>query len=106
MTHLGELSETGIAVPQDFANARSWYEKAANLGGAAAMNSLAKLLLQDGNPSAAANWFRKAAQQGLAGAMISLGHLSEAGLGVPQDYRTARDWYKKAAERGEPEAMG
>jgi uncharacterized protein len=100
MTHLGELSEAGIAVPQDFASARRWYEKAADLGGAAAMDSLAKLLLQDGNPSAAANWYRKAAEQGLASAMTSLGQLSEAGRGVPQDYRTARDWYKNTTERG------
>jgi TPR repeat protein len=91
MTHLGELSEAGVAVPQDFASARRWYEKAADLGGAAAMDSLAKLLLQDGNPSAAANWYRKAAEQGLASAMNSLGQLSEGGLGVPQDYRTARE---------------
>jgi TPR repeat protein len=106
MTHLGELSEAGIAVPQDFGNARRWYQQAAGLGGAAAMNSLAELLLQDGNPSAAASWYRKAAEQGLASAMNSLAQLSESGRGVPQDYRTARDWYKKAAERGEADAMG
>ncbi len=97
MTKLGQLSENGIGVPQDFANARHWYEKAAALGNPASINNLANLLRQDGNLPAAANWYLKAAQLGLAGAMNSIGELSEGGMGVPQDYRAARNWYIAAA---------
>ena len=70
------------------------------------MNRLANLLRQEGNLPAAANWYLKAAQQGLASAMNSLGEFSEAGLGVPQDYRTARNWDQKAADLGNADAMG
>jgi TPR repeat protein len=106
MTHLGQLNENGIEIPQDLATAKLWYEKAARLGDAGAMNSLANLLRRSGDPAAAADWFAKAAWQGLASAMNSMGELSEAGLGVPQDYARARDWYRKAAELGDAEAMG
>ena len=40
MTHIGQLSENGLNVPQDFANARHWYEKAAALGNAKAATPL------------------------------------------------------------------
>ena len=106
MTHMGQLSENGIGIPQDLATARWWYEKAATLGNASSMNRLANLLRQEGNLPAAANWYLKAAQQGLASAMNSLGEFSEAGLGVPKDYRTARNWYQKAADLGNADAMG
>jgi TPR repeat protein len=38
--------------------------------------------------------------------MNSLGELSERGMGLPQDDRTARSWYKKAADLGDADAMG
>ena len=106
MTHLGQLSENGAGGPQDIGNARRWYEKAAMLGNAGSMNSLANLLRQAGDLPAAVNWYRKAAQQGRASAMGSLGELSEAGIGLPQDYATARRWYAKAADLGDADAMG
>jgi len=36
----------------------------------------------------------------------SLGELSEGGTGVPQNYQTAKSWYKKAADLGNADAMG
>src|SRR5262249_20466307 len=38
--------------------------------------------------------------------MNSLGELSEGGTGVPQNYQTAKNWYKKAADLGNADAMG
>ena len=37
--------------------------------------------------------------------MNNLGHLYQAGRGVPQDYAQARQWHRKAAAAGEPRAM-
>jgi len=97
-------------MPQDFAIARHWYEKAAALGNAASMNNLADLYRYGRGVApdlpAAANWYLKAAKLGLASAMNNLGELSEAGTGVPQNYQAARNWYKKAADLGNADAMG
>lgn len=38
--------------------------------------------------------------------MNSFGELSEAGTGVPQDYQTAKSWYKRAADLDNADAMG
>src|SRR6516225_8175427 len=100
----------GLEIPQDFANARHWYEKAAALGNAASMNNLADLYRYGRGVApdlpAVANWYLKAAKLGLASAMNSLGELSEAGTGVPQNYQTAKNWYQKAADLGNADAMG
>jgi uncharacterized protein len=40
---LGELYAKGRGVPQDYAQARTWYEKAASLGHPLAQNNLAEL---------------------------------------------------------------
>ena len=40
---LGELYAKGRGVPQDYAQARTWYEKAASLGNPLAQNNLAEL---------------------------------------------------------------
>src|SRR5262245_41516477 len=110
MTHMGRLSEYGLEIPEDFANARHLYEKAAALGNAASINNLANLHRSGRgvvpNLPAAANWYLKAAELGLASAMNSLGELSEGGTGVPQNYQTAKSWYKKAADLGNADAMG
>ncbi len=37
--------------------------------------------------------------------MVNLGWLYEKGWGVTQDYATARDWYTKAADKGDASAM-
>ncbi|HEX9870564.1 MAG TPA: tetratricopeptide repeat protein [Candidatus Tectomicrobia bacterium] len=42
-TSLGELYAKGKGVPQDYAQARAWYEKAATQGHALAQNNLAEL---------------------------------------------------------------
>ncbi len=106
MAHLGELNEDANGPAPDLANARRWYEKAAALGDAASMNALANLLKQAGELAAAVDWYRKSAEHGSASAMNSLGELSEAGVGVAQDYASARNWYRKAADLGHADAMG
>ncbi len=104
MAHLGQLNENG-EIAQDLDAAKDWYEKAARLGNVGAMSSLARLLREAGDPVAAASWYKKAAEQGLASAMNALGGFSQAGMGVRQDYGSARQWYRNAAELGDADAM-
>ena len=67
-------------MPQDYAKAREWYEKAADKGDADAMSNLG-LLYGNGQGVAqdyakAREWYEKAADKGDASAMFSLGLLS------------------------------
>jgi TPR repeat protein len=48
----------------------------------------------------AARQLGPAAQLGNARAQAMLGFMFERGLGVPQDYGVAADWYRRAAEQG------
>ncbi len=46
------------------------------------------------------------ASKGDAAAQSYIGYLYEFGLGVPQDYAQAADWYRRAAEQGDAYAQG
>jgi hypothetical protein len=98
------LYANGQGVPQDYAQAATWYRKAAEQGLALAQDSLGSaFMLGQGVPqdyTEAAVWFRKAAGQGDSYAEYSLGAMYEAGNGVTQDNAQAAVWYRKAAEQG------
>jgi TPR repeat protein len=89
---------------QDFAQAMTWYRKAADQGNAWAQNSVGALyhngqgVKQD--YAQAMTWYRKAADQGDATAQANIGVLYDNGLGVKQDYAQAMTWYRKAADQG------
>lgn len=60
----------------------------------------------DGGDSAlAADLWRQAAEAGDRDAMTALGALLEEGDGVHENLKLAREWYIRAADRGEPHAM-
>ena len=102
---LGRLYDKGKGVPQDYATARGWYEKAAAQGNASAQSNLGMMYhFGHGVPqdyAIARQWFEKAAAQGNAIAQFSIGRLYYNGLGVPKDYAIARHWYEEAAAQGE-----
>jgi len=109
MRNLGITYNYGYGVPQDYAKAREWYEKAADKGDELAMGRLG-LLYQDGqgvpqDSTKAREWFEKAADKGDPIAITNLGVLYEKGWGVAQDSTKAREWYEKAADKGDPTAM-
>jgi TPR repeat protein len=104
-SQLGQLYDSGRrGVPQDYAAARGWYEKAAAQGHAWAQNQLGQLYADGrGVPqdyTKARQWWEQAAAQGVAQAQYNLGQLYVNGRGVPQDYTTARGWHEKAAAQG------
>jgi TPR repeat protein len=94
---------------QDFAQAMTWYRKAADQGYARAQNNIGHLydhgqgVKQD--YAQAMIWYRKAADQDNAGAQNNVGVLYDNGQGVKQDYAQAMNWHRKAADQGDAAAQ-
>ena len=80
---LAEALESGHGVAQDYIEAASWYQKAANAGNAAAQNNLgAMYALGRGVPrdaKEAFRWYLRAAAEGLAPAQNNVGYLCFTG---------------------------
>ncbi len=105
---LGMLYSLGYGVPQEYEQARQWYEKAAAQGDANAQYKLG-VLYENGFGGAqdidqARQWWEKAAAQGDARAQYSLGFLYHSGYYVPQDFVQAHMWYSLAAANGHKDA--
>jgi uncharacterized protein len=103
--YLGRAYDRGDGVPkQDFAQAATWWRKAAEQGHAPAQSTLGYLYFSGkGVPQddvEAATWWRKAADQGHAEAQFSLGMGYSLGRGVMQDHAQGASWYRKSAEQG------
>jgi TPR repeat protein len=109
MTNLGLRYALGEGVPQDYAEAKRWWEKAAGAGVASAMGLLGALyemgwgVQQDYGE--AKRWYEKASAAGDSNAMTLLGNIYYSGHGVPQDYAEAKRWYEIAAAAGNSNAM-
>ena len=106
---LGALYYLGQGVPQDYAQAAVWWERAATQDHVDAQFNLGALygegqgVAQDYSQARA--WYEKAAAQGHARAQYNLGVLYNKGRGVVQDYAQARTWYEKAAVQGHAKAQ-
>ena len=99
----------GLGIDRDYAQAFTWYERAAKQGHSGAQFSLG-LMYGQGQGAAqdykrAAEWFKRAADQGDADAAYLLGMLHESGRGVPQNLAEAAALYRRAAERDNPAAQ-
>ena len=107
--YLGIAYDSGQGVPQNYAKAAYWYQKAAQQGFAEAENNLGNAYYSgQGVPQNYAKgvyWFQKAAQQGYARAEYNLGVAYYHGHGVPQNSLEALHWLKKAANQNLPGAQ-
>lgn len=107
--NLGLLYHEGQGVPKDYAEAATWWRKAADQGDATAQWSLGTLYnFGQGVPRdyrQAAFWYLQAADQGNAEAQVYLGQLYDLGQGVQQDYTQAAVWYRKSADQGNANAQ-
>ncbi len=98
-------------LPQDAAQARSWFSKAADQGHALAQANLGNYHRQGlggltPDDAAAAVWYARAAAQEIPAAQANLGMFYAAGRGgLPKDDRQAARLYSLAAEAGEPSAV-
>ena len=105
---LGVCYYNGLGVSQDYAEAKKWYEKAANQGNLYAQYNLGVCYYNGLGVSQdyaeAKKWFEKAANQGNPDAQYDLGYMYENGGGMQKNIETALDWYKKAASQGDEEA--
>ena len=105
---LGLLYNEGKGVPQNYGQAKEWFEMAAKQGHAGAQVNLGTLYLHGhGAPQSAQMalfWFRGAAEQGDALAFAKLGLMYAQGRGVLQDYIQAHMWYNLSAAHGEQRA--
>ena len=105
---LGQLYDEGTGVPQDYGQAKEWFEKAAKQGHVGAQVNLGTLYLQgEGAPQSAQMalfWLSRAAEQGHALAFAKLGWMYVQGRGVLQDFVQAHKWYSLAAANGHEKA--
>ncbi len=89
---------------QNYAEAVSWYRKAAEQGHAGAQSNLGYCydfgwgVIK--NKTEAVSWYHKAAEQGHADAQYNLGNCYNYGWGVIKNKTKAVRWYRKAAEQG------
>lgn len=94
----------GTGTVKDYAQAMSWYLKAADQGYAVAQYNIGNLYrLGAGVPQdygKAFEWYRKAADQELPEAQCQIGVLYQDGNGVSRDYFQAVTWFYKAASQG------
>jgi TPR repeat protein len=105
---LGLLYEGGVGVPQDYRQAKEWFEKAAKQGHVGAQADLGTLYLQGaGAPQSAQMamfWFSQAAGQGDVLSFAKLGWMYAEGQGVRQDSIQAHMWYNLSAAQGDQKA--
>lgn len=91
-------------VPQDFAQAATWYQRAATQGVANAQYQLGTLYDRGrgvaADPARARVWYGRAAEQGNVRAMHNLAVFSTGRPGVSQDYPLAVQWFTEAANHG------
>lgn len=105
---LGLLYAGGVGIPQNYEQAKGWFEQAAKQGHIGAQVDLGTLYLQGaGAPQSAQMamfWFSQAAKHGDGSACAKLGWMYAEGQGVIQDSVQAHMWYSLAAARGEQSA--
>lgn len=102
--NIGLMYFRGEGVPQDYRQARVWFEKAAMQGLGEAQYNLGAMLEQglgvEKNAATAKNWYEKAAAQGIGEAQYSLANLYLFGQGTSQNLDKASEWMQKAAAHG------
>ena len=109
MFHMGMYYSYGKGVPQDFAKAKIWLQKAADKGHINSMLELGAIYAAGKGgkkePAKAMALFSKAAKKGDAEAMFDMGMMYEEGNGVKKDMAEALKNYKNAAEAGSIDGM-
>ena len=101
----GCMFKEGSIVQKDAAKAFEYFQKAANIGSAAAWCSLGIIHEDNKDYQNAMNAYMNAAYKGDAEGSCRLARLYEEGLGVDKDDSMALNWYIKAAKLHHPEGI-
>lgn len=106
---LGWMYQRGLGVPQDYQQARAWYEKAGANGLANAIAHVGKLyelgLGVEKDYLKAATLYQRAIVGGSALGLSHLGSLYLTGRGVPLDSVKAAEYFRLGMEQGNYNAM-
>jgi TPR repeat protein len=106
---VGTNYSRGQGVPKDEARALQYYQRAAELGSAVAMDNVGTYYAMGRGVAAdkvrAIAWYRRAAAHGYVPAMNNLGVLYSAQMQGKPDYCQALEWFKKSAEGGNATGM-
>lgn len=110
ITLMGYLYEKGVGVEQDLNKAAQCYTKAAAQGLPQAESRMGHLLLNaqiklQTQTKSAEYWIRKAAKHNVSEAQATLGKLYYEGNHLPIKNSRAVRWLRKAADRGEEDAL-
>jgi TPR repeat protein len=98
--NLGQAFRLGRGVPADSAQAKRWFEMAANKGHVDAQVSLGLLLFDSGERGVAMNWLNKAADKGEPRALLVVGTALFNGDGLKQDPILGYAFVSRAAAQG------
>lgn len=102
--NLGMMYYAGTGVPQDYQQAKVWFQKASEQGFAGAQYNLGLMFAKGEGVTQdyqqALVWWQKAAEQGYAWAQYNLGLMYGRGQGVKQDYVQSHKWLRIAAVSG------
>lgn len=98
--NLGQAYRLGRGVPADSAQAKKWFEAAANKGHLDAQVSLGLLLFDSGDRATAMNWLNKAAGRGEPRALLVVGTALFNGDEVKQDPIRGYALVSRAAAQG------
>lgn len=96
--------EKGVAGSRDIAEAKRWYQAAAEHGNVRAMHNLGVLYANERDIATALPWFQKAGDLGLKDSQFNLGIIHALGSGVKQDLAVSYKWFSLAAAQGDQEA--
>ncbi|EGB06372.1 hypothetical protein AURANDRAFT_29293 [Aureococcus anophagefferens] len=105
MTNLGFLYEHGSGVKLDKKKAEELYRTATDRGSALAQYNLGLLLYSEKKFEEALRYFALAADQGFNLAENSIGLCYRLGRGTEVDLGKARNWYERAAAKGNEKAI-
>lgn len=98
--NLGQAFRLGRGVPADSAQAKRWFELAANKGHVDAQVSLGLLLFDSGDRGAAMSWLNKAAEKGEPRALLVVGTALFNGDGLKQDPVLGYAYVSRSAAQG------
>jgi TPR repeat protein len=105
---LGQMSDSGLGVQLDHAEAARWYRMAADHGNAPAQYALARAYAEGRGVAvdyrSAVAWLAAAAYGNFVPAILAIADLNDRGAGMPANPDQATEWLRRAAQLGSPRA--